>query len=148
MKVPGCHVRSFEMKDMKGRTIYYLVYATRHEKGMGVMKEAMWRIDPTGMYKFSDRTNPRQKRLLDYTNEAWWAGAAGRDVYTRFKGKTVPLEIVKTFVILETPWLFRKRSILRRLEEKGRITKVKPRKRAFTYPNGCEITFANKFRDT
>lgn len=145
-RIPGCYVRSFEMKDRRDRTIYYLVYATKHEKGIEVMKEAMWRVDPTGTYRFSDRTNPRQKCLLDYTNEVWWAEAAGRDVYTRFKGETVPLEIVKTFVILETPWLFRKRPILRRLEEKGRITRVRPRKRAFTYPNGCEITFVNQFR--
>lgn len=138
----GSHVRSFEMKDRRGRTIYYLVYCTKHEKGMEVMKEAMWKQDPTGRYSFSDRTNPRQKLLLDYENEVWWAEAAGRDVYTRFKGKTVPLEVIKIFIILKTPWLFRKRPILRRLEEKGRIRNVRPRKRKFTYPNGCIITFA------
>ncbi len=141
-RVPRCYARSFEMKDEKGRTIYYLVYATKHEKGMEVMKEAMWKVDPTGMYRFSDRTNPRQHFLLDYMDEAWWGEAASRDVNTQFKGRTVPLETLRKFVILETPWLFRKRPILERLEKRGKIINVRPRQRKFTYPDGCEITFA------
>jgi three-Cys-motif partner protein len=139
-KNTGCFVRGFEMKDKNGRTIYYLVFATKHVKGMEVMKEAMWKQDPTGTYSFSDRTNPNQKRLFEYSNEVWWTEAAGGDVYAHFKGKTVSVEDVANFVILETPWLVRK-GILRRLEEKGLIIDVGPRPRGFTYPPKCMITF-------
>jgi len=138
----GCHVRSFEMKDKNNRTIYYLVYATKHEKGMEAMKIAMWRVDTTGEYKFSDRTNPRQRLLLDYTDEVWWGESAARDICNQFKGQKVTVKTLKTFVIFETPWLFKKRAILERLERSRKITNVYPRQKKFTYPNGCEITFA------
>jgi len=139
-KIP-CFVRSFEMKDTRGRTIYYLVYATKHEKGMEVMKEAMWGIDPTGAYKFSDRTNPGQTFILDFTNEVWWTKAAAQDIYNRFRGKTASTEAVKTFVVLETPWLFRKKPLVE-LEKQGKIKRVSRRMKKFTYPDGCEIAFA------
>lgn len=47
-------VRSFEvMHKERNRTLYYLIYGTRHCKGLEKMKDAMWEIDPISGTRFS-----------------------------------------------------------------------------------------------
>jgi three-Cys-motif partner protein len=48
------YVQSFEMINRQGHTSYFLFYATRAIQGLRAMKEAMWRADPGGGYRFSD----------------------------------------------------------------------------------------------
>jgi hypothetical protein len=124
-----------------GQTVYYLVYATKHPKGMEVMKDAMWRVDRTGSYSFSDRTDPRQKYLFDFDNEASWIDDAAAKVLTTFVGRRVPLKDVKDYVIVGTPYRFQK-SILKKIEENGGITNVTDRSRKGTFKDSCFITFA------
>jgi hypothetical protein len=104
------------------------------------MKEAMWRVDPTGHYSFSDNTNFSQPTLL---NEPNYADLSNR-VVNNFQGKTVTVEAVEHFVITETPYLptHYKRGVLIPLEKASppRI-QVFQRKRAYTYPKGCVIQF-------
>lgn len=59
------YVRYFEMRDRQDRTQYYLFFASNHELGHLKMKEAMWRVDPDGEFKFSDATNPNQMILFE-----------------------------------------------------------------------------------
>lgn len=42
------YVKSFGMMSRNNQIIYYLVFATKHLKGLEIMKEAMWNVDPTG----------------------------------------------------------------------------------------------------
>ncbi len=65
-------VRSFEMINDFNQTVYFLTFATKNWKGMKVMKEAMWKVDPTGNFRYSDRTNPQQRFLFDFSDEAFW----------------------------------------------------------------------------
>jgi three-Cys-motif partner protein len=134
------YVRSFRMIGEQNRTIYYLVYATKSEKGMQVMKEAMYKVDRRGAYKFSDITDPGQTYLIDYTAEPHWLLDAAQRVFVRFERQTVLAEEVQKFVITSTPFLFRS-GILKHLEKSMQIAKVTGRKRKFTYPEGCLITF-------
>jgi len=136
-------VRSFEMVGKGGNVLYYLVFATKHLKGLDVMKNAMWKADPTGQFRFSDRTDPTQTTLLSLENEPSWAVPAAGSVFERFRGHTVPVEDIGSFVIGETPFLFHKRPILGRLESEGKITSVVPRQKARTWPRGCRVTFAS-----
>lgn len=53
-------VRSFAMRNERNTTDYFLFFATNHELGLKKMKEAMWRIDASGTYSFSDATDPNQ----------------------------------------------------------------------------------------
>lgn len=53
-------VRYFEMRNADNRPIYFLFFATNNELGHLKMKEAMWRVDKEGDFKFSDATNPDQ----------------------------------------------------------------------------------------
>src|SRR5207245_11369976 len=118
---------------------YYLVFVTKSIKGMEVMKDAMWAADKTGSYRFSDRTDPAQRTLL--LDEPAWVGPAAKAVHAKFAGREVPIEEVRTFLLLETPFRFRK-GILKRLEEEGKIIDVSLRQKAGTFPDGCSIQFA------
>ena len=47
-------VRKFEMIDVeRGRTAYFLMFGTRHRKGLSVMKDAMWALDPISGMRFA-----------------------------------------------------------------------------------------------
>ena len=59
------YVRFFEMRDRHDRPQYYLFFATNSELGHLKMKEAMWKVDPDGDFRFSDATNPSQLVLFD-----------------------------------------------------------------------------------
>ena len=60
-------VRFFEMKDQNNRTIYHLFFATNHPLGHKRMKEAMWKADESGLFSFSDATDPKQGILFSPT---------------------------------------------------------------------------------
>jgi three-Cys-motif partner protein len=117
------YVRSFEMIGEHNQVIYDLVFATKHLLGLSCMKEAMWKVDPRGTYRFSDTTDVKQKYLLDYTDENHWIPEAASKVYNFFKGKMVTIEEIKKYVIEETLYIFR-RSILKELEIQGKIINV------------------------
>ena len=63
--VAAKYVRFFTMKNEANTTIYDLFFATNHEKGIDSMKDAMWNVDPSGDYSFSDATNPNQEVLFE-----------------------------------------------------------------------------------
>lgn len=137
------NVRSFEMINKNNQPVYYLIYGTKHPLGVKVMKEAMWKVDNRGLYKFSDLTDVHQKYLLDYQSPQWIPKAA-KLVHEHFKGKTVPECDVGNYVIMETPYRYRK-EILKHLERDfnpSKIVNVIGRKRVFCYPEGCIITFS------
>ncbi len=138
-RVPEAYVRSFEMSGMAG-SIYYLVGATKHKEGVRVMKRAMWVTDPTGNYSFSDRTAGR-KTLIEWEDEPAWAASAAQAVYERFAHTIVPVEEVEEFVLLATPWLFKKQPILGKIEDDGLLADVIGRTRRRTWPKGCLLQF-------
>ncbi|MEN3062218.1 MAG: three-Cys-motif partner protein TcmP [Candidatus Methanosuratincola petrocarbonis] len=129
---------AFCVKGYNNRTLYYLMYFTKHIKGIEVMKEAMFKTGETGEYKFSDY-NFEQKNLLDYSKELWQNECADK-VYERFKGSAQKTEDVKNWVILETPYIWRK-GILKKLEEDGKIVRVTERERRYAYPDDAQIEF-------
>ncbi|HDQ05936.1 MAG TPA: three-Cys-motif partner protein TcmP [Candidatus Bathyarchaeota archaeon] len=139
------YVRSFEMVNRYNQPIYYLVYGTKHPLGLKVMKDAMWRVDNRGTYKFSDLTDVNQKFLIDYQSGSHWIPKAAEMVYNHFKTKTVEESTVCNYVITDTPYRYPKQ-ILKYLEKEcypPKILKVEGRKRLFCYPEGCKITFSD-----
>ena len=132
--------RTFEMIGENNRTVYHLVFATTHIAGLEAMKEAMVKVDRRGTFRISDRTDPQQTFLFDYSTDAW-IPAAAKAVHEKFTGQKTLITVVRKFVLKETPFLFRK-EILKRLEKEGKITEVTARKRNFTYPDLCFITFS------
>ena len=98
------YVRFFSMRNTKNRTIYDLFFATNHPSGIDAMKTAMWKVDQTGGYSFSDATNPDQETL--FSEKPDW----DQLIYLlaeEFKGTEQPWPNIEEF-IRHTPFLIRK----------------------------------------
>ena len=139
------YVRSFGMIGPSNQTIYYLVFATKSIKGLEVMKDAMWKVDRTGSYKFSDITGFKQSFLIDYENEPSWVPSAAGAIYSRFKGKTVSDKEVFDFLIADTPFPKRKAPLyyLAKTSPPKIIEVLLPPGSSRGFPDGCAITFAS-----
>ena len=135
-------VRTFQMVNSVNKTVYYLVYGTKHKKGLEVIKKAMLKVGEGSAYRFSDRTDPKQTFFLDYTTDDW-KDDLSQMIYQHFKGKTVSLSEIKEFTF-DSPYIFQK-NILKILEQASppQIIGVQNRTRQFTYPDNCIITFAS-----
>jgi three-Cys-motif partner protein len=137
------YVRSFEMRNDKDVTDYFLFFATNSPTGMSKMKEAMWKVDQSGEFRFSDATNPAQELL--FSPKPDFAGLR-RELIARFGGKNTTVAEVEDFVLAETPYreTHYKRQVLAPLEREGRL-RVKdppPGRKAGTYPDpGMALTF-------
>jgi len=138
------YVRYFEMRDRQNRTQYYLFFATNHERGHVKMKEAMWRVDPDGEFRFSDATNPNQWVLFDVDT----ATALVSQLRDEFRGKGhVTCSEVRRFVEDRTPFLKKHMTAALKMEEDcGAIAvealKVDGKKRrAGTYPDDARLCF-------
>lgn len=95
------YVNSFAMKNATGNIVYYLIHGTRHEKGVQLMKAAMWKVDPGSGSVFSDRLagrevlftlDPDLSPLID-------------DLLKQYSGQArVPVSELRRHTLLETPY--------------------------------------------
>jgi three-Cys-motif partner protein len=140
-------VRSFEMVNKRGRTGNYLFFGTRHELGLKVMKEAMWKVDPVHGKRF-DAT---EEGLLSLFGDRPELAPLQAGIISRFAGQRVPIGQLEHFVLLETDYLPQshlRRGILAPMEADGLIADVQGRKRHNTYPPGSIIQFAPRQGNT
>lgn len=109
------YVRSFEMRNDRDVTDYYLFYATNKLLGLKKMKESMWRVDPSGEFRFSDATDSRQLVLLG--REPQFEVLRGQ-VIERFQGQETTIGEIEEFVVSGTAFreTHYKRQVLRPLE--------------------------------
>ena len=108
------YVRSFEMRNDNDVTDYYLFYATNSLMGLKKMKEAMWKVDSSGDFQFSDATDPRQS--VFFVDEPQF-GNLQAQIFERFAGKETTIGEIEEFVVAETA--FREthyRKILKEME--------------------------------
>ncbi len=119
------YVRSFKMRNERDVTDYYLFYGTNNLLGLEKMKDAMWRIDETGEFMFSDATDPNQIVLfaeprLDLLRE---------EIAKRFGGAEATVDDIERFVIGDTAFrkAHYKRNVLKPMEQAGEIEPVNPR---------------------
>lgn len=139
------YVRFFEMRDCQDRTQYYLFFATNSELGHLKMKEAMWKVDPNGDFRFSDATNPDQLVLFD----ADPTETVAKQIRHEFsaKGEITGLQ-VRTFVENRTAYLKKHMTAALRQEEKSGRLKVEEfktdgkKRRANTYPDESRLMWA------
>ena len=101
------YVKFFTMRNTKNMTIYDLFFATNHPAGIDAMKDAMWKIDQTGGYSFSDATNPDQETL--FSKEPDWDQMFNL-LAERFKGTEQPWPIVEE-AIRRTPFRILRRPL-------------------------------------
>jgi three-Cys-motif partner protein len=118
----AAYVRSFEMSNERDVTDYYLFYATNELLGLKKMKEAMWKADESGEFRFSDATDPNQ--LVLFENAPHLRTLQAR-IVAEFSGKEVSVGDIEKFVVVETA--FREthyKSILKALEKEAGLLKV------------------------
>lgn len=123
------YVRSFEMSNARDVTDYYLFYATNALLGLEKMKEAMWRVDDSGEFRFSDATDSNQLVLFERAPNL---PALRHRILAACGGRDISVGDIKTFVVVETP--FREthcNGILKTLESEGRlkVVRAKPGRR-------------------
>ena len=136
------HKLYFRMLDRSNNTLYYLAYFTKGEKGIEVMKRAMSKAGTAWNYRFSDHDfDPNQASILDYTSEKPWIKEQAEAIYNRYRGRKMPVFMVKKWVLTSTMWLPRSES-LEILERDGRAKYISGRKRSFTYPDSTWLEFA------
>jgi len=137
------YTRSFEMISKHNQVLYFLIFATKHWLGLKLMKEAMWRVDKSGNFSFSDRLGRAQSFLMDYQEEQYWIPKAAKRVYANFKGKTVRISDIEQFVVTETEYIFRKK-ILRYIEKNNPSTievQLNRKRRKGSFPDDSIIQF-------
>ncbi len=132
-------VRSFEMIDQRrNRTAYFLMYGTRHHRGLQVMKDAMWAVDPVSGARFSGSAGAQQMLFSPEPNLEPLRTA----LINRFASRTVTVERIERFIIEDTDYkTTHYKSVLRDLENAGDVECMTKRKRRNTYPPGTELRF-------
>jgi three-Cys-motif partner protein len=93
------YVRSFEMSNERDVTDYYLFYATNELLGLKKMKEAMWKVDESGEFRFSDATDSNQLVLFE---KAPKLPLLQERLRAAFSGKEVSVGDIEKFVLVET----------------------------------------------
>ncbi len=133
-------VRSFELMDVeRGRTAYFLMFGTRHHKGLQVMKDAMWALDPVSGARFAGFAGDQQMLFSAEPDTSPLHDA----LLERFSGESVAVETIERFVIEETDYktTHYKKQVLKVLEEEGRLVCESARNRRGTYPKGTKLQF-------
>ena len=139
------YVRSFEMRNNKNTIDYYLFYATNNLTGLKKMKEAMWKVDSSGEYGFSDATDPHQS--VFFIDQPQLENLRDR-ITERFQGKEAAIREIEEFVVAETA--FREthyKKILKAIETAQppglEVISPPPNRRRGTYPDlSQELRFA------
>jgi three-Cys-motif partner protein len=138
------HTLSFVMKGMNNKPVCAMVYATRIPLGLGKMKEAMWKVDPSGGFSFSDRT-AHDAPLFGAEPDI---DALAEELLDQFTTcRDVQIKTVEDFVVTGTGYCAsHTRRALRLLEDSGQVSvrmSSGGKRRRHTYPKGRTLlTFA------
>jgi len=132
------YVQSFAMINNTGNVGYYLFHGTRHLKGVKLMKEALWRVDPEGRYTFSDRLAGQNVLFVPDPDLGPLRRAFLRDFANRNAVKVSELE---EYAVLYTPYReTHVRPVLRELEQENSIHVNRPPGRR-QFSEGVTIDF-------
>ncbi|MFE2565262.1 three-Cys-motif partner protein TcmP [Streptomyces mirabilis] len=132
------YVQSFAMINRTGHIGYYLFHGTRDIKGVELMKEAMWKVDPGGGFKFSDRLAGQDVLFTDSSVDT---DPLRRALLAQYTGRRVSITALEQFTLIHTPYkkTHLRRPVLTPLEREGIIQVQRPGRSGF--PDGTWITF-------
>jgi three-Cys-motif partner protein len=128
----------FAMRDRNNCLIYWLFFCTNNLRGLEEMKRAMWTVDRSGGFEFSDKFASQLGPLFTY-------GVAdlARDLVKELHGQTMTVAEVEEYVLVNTPACNYRRT-LGKLERDGQLEVVDPpiarRKGAFK-DKGMKLRF-------
>jgi len=136
-------VQSFKMTNKINKTDYFLFFGTNNILGLKKMREAMWKIDKSGAFQFSDATyNPSQPMLFQIEPNFY---QLKKIVLESFKNKSASVEELENFILTRTPFreTHYKKQILAPMEREGEISVKRPghKRKKGTFPRECIIGF-------
>jgi three-Cys-motif partner protein len=136
-------VRSFEIRTHKNRE-YRLVFASGHEKGLALMKRAMWSVDPAEGVRFVAAHKPSgQEVLFTPDSGAVDTGPLLNHLREKFGNEWFTIEKAEEATLLETPFLHDghlKRKTLTPAKKAGEV-KVEPPPGRSGFVRGTRIRF-------
>ena len=132
------YIQSFAMYDDRGKRVYDLFYCTREPIGLDRMKQAMWKIAPSGDFSFRDRYADMDVIFGDKVDTE----PLQRGLLSQFAGQAVTIEAVTDYVIVSTPFASNhvRRSTLAEMQKQGLISSPN-QARKNTYPDGTIVVF-------
>lgn len=126
-------VYPFAMRDDTNRVIYWLFFSTNNLRGLEEMKKAMWSVDRSGSFEFSDKFASSLGKLFSYGDDQLAA-----DLHKTFAGKDVSVSDIERFVLVSTPAVNFKNA-LSQLQRSGKIRPVSGQKRKGEFSNPSTI---------
>ena len=142
LKSVARYVRAFLMVNISNAPDYILFFATNNSKGLEAMLEAMWKVDPTGEFEFSDFTDAKKQPLLFRAEPDY---AYLRQVLAhQFRRTSIEFTVLSDWALEYVSFLRpHVRTVLGEIEVEGLLTVPDaPRKRPpYTYPPGTLIKF-------
>ena len=125
------YVLNFDLFRHQNDFVYSIFFATQSPKGCDVMKEAMWKVDPSGGFSFRGGRLGQTHLGIRFDNTALRA-----ELMDEFAGKgPVPIEAVEDFITSDKT-LYRsghlKNQTLTPMEQEGLIEVNRPRRTGFT----------------
>jgi three-Cys-motif partner protein len=132
------YIQSFSMYDKRGKRPYDLFYCTREPLGLDRMKQAMWKLAPSGDFSFRDRFAGMEVIFGDTVDTE----TLRTELLRQFAGQAVTIETITDYVIASTPFASNhvKRQTLAEMQKQDLITSPN-QKRRNTYPDGTIIIF-------
>lgn len=132
------HIRSFAMHNEQGLLGNYLFFCTRDLQAFNRMKEAMWKLDPSGEYRFEDRL-AGQDVLFGDENAT---GPLRDHLLEHYAGQTVPIQQIVNHVVADTPFHEGqiKRKTLAPMQRENLIDAVGQQRRC-QFPDGVSVVF-------
>lgn len=137
-------VHSFKMVNKVNKTDYFLFFGTNNIAGLKKMKEAMWRVDKSGLFQFSDATyNPSQPMLFEIEPNY---SQLKKNLLKEFKGKSISITEIENFILTQTPFreTHYKKQILGPMEKSQPSeieVKCEGKRRKYTFPPQCIVKF-------
>jgi three-Cys-motif partner protein len=144
LKTCAKYVHSFEMRNKGNSTDYFLFFATNGLKGLEKMKAAMWKVDGTGSFQFSDHRDARGAMYLfsDQPN----LEPLRKAISKTFKGKQISIEELCDWVTAETEFLPKhlRKPVLAPMEAAGELSVVNPtpKRHKGTFSDGTILKFS------
>jgi len=137
-------IRSFKMINKINKTDYFLFFGTNNIIGLKKMKEAMWKLDKSGLFQFSDATySPNQPVLFELGPNY---NQLKKILLKKYKGKSVSITELEYFILTKTP--FRethfKTQILKSMENVKPVdikVRCQGKRRKGTFPPNCIVEF-------
>lgn len=124
LRLAARYVRSFEMRNERGASDYFLFFATNSYLGLKKMKEAMWRVDPGSGSSFSDATNLDQMVLFQQEPDRQ---QLRRLIALRFTGNRATVDQIEHFVVEDTGFNANHyKGVLLTMEMEGSLTPISP----------------------